>query len=80
VSDHSIDPNDVAAATAVGAAVRVGAKRYRNSRSEGEATGAAAGAASGVKKRKRRGSLALTAIAFVLLLFAVLALMIALGA
>jgi hypothetical protein len=72
----SIDPKDVASATGVGAAARLGAARYR-----AKAGGAHAGAGTAAKKpkRRRRGSLWLTSLLFVFALVAMLALMIHFG-
>ncbi len=75
----SIDPNDVAAATAVGAATRLGTSRRRAKRGA-EDVGAAAGVdGTSPAKRKRGGSLWLAALLFVLGIVAMLALMLYLG-
>jgi hypothetical protein len=85
VGGQPIDPRDVAAGTAIGAAARIGAARYRDrirGQRTGEGAAAGAGAATAVdraKARRRKGSLLPVTIAFLIILIGMLALMLAVG-
>jgi hypothetical protein len=86
VSGQPIEPRDVAAGTAIGAAVRVGAARYRDrirGQRTGEGAAAGAGAATALVERgrakRRKGSLLLGTLAFLIIVIGMLALMLAVG-
>lgn len=72
-----IDPKDLAAGTAVGAAQRYGTGAFRKKRDV--AAGAGAGAGRATRSRGSTGSRILTAIVFTALLVAMLVLMVRLG-
>ncbi len=72
-----IDPKDVAAGTAVGAAQRYGAGAFRKKREVAAGTGAGAGRSG--RSRGSAGGRILTAIVFTALLVAMLVLMVRLG-
>jgi hypothetical protein len=72
-----IDPKDVAAGTAVGAAQRYGTGAFRKKRDV--AAGAGAGAGRSARSRGSAGGRVLTAVVFSALLVAMLVLMVRLG-
>ncbi len=73
---NKITPRDVAAATAVGAASKLGLRRRKGNAGEGASAGA--GAASYVRGNRDRGQL-MTALAVFVVMVGMLALMIVLG-